>query len=83
MLSLNEFLEHDLAPTQMNSRTVTGHVDIHLEGLLLQEHHVEVIYFVLEAELCGIGCPRTFSHLRGLCPVIVEVHGHKSDQVAF
>ena len=56
-------------------------VDVQLEGLSLQEVHVEAVNFIDERELCLVVRSQTFTHLSGLSAVIVEVNRDHRDKL--
>lgn len=71
--SLNQVSQQDFRLAQMHSRVILTDVYVYFQRLLLQECNIEVINFILERKLCLVVRLESFSHLRGLRCVIVEV----------
>jgi len=80
--SLDQISEHDLAVAHVDGRIVPRDVNVHLQGLLLQIGHVEVVDLVFERELGLVVWLQTLAHLRGFCRVVVKVERAERDQGA-
>jgi hypothetical protein len=76
---LDQISEHDLAVAHVDGRIVPRDVNVHLQGLLLQIGHVEVVDLVFERELGLVVWLQTLAHLRGLCRVVVKVERAERD----